>query len=60
MANQTITYEGYYRGSQTFLVFIRLEWHAVCMFETAVQTWMEREMAEKLGSEYMNVIYHHI
>ena len=23
------------------------------MFETAVQAWMEREMAEKLGSEYI-------
>ena len=23
------------------------------MFETVVQTWMEREMSEKLGSEYI-------
>ena len=36
-----------------FWFFIRFEWHAVCMFETVVQRWMEREMAEKLGSEYI-------
>ena len=41
------------RGSQSSWVFIRFEWHAICMFETVFQTWMEREMAEKLGSEYI-------
>ena len=32
---------------------MRFNWHAVCMFEPVVQLWMEREMAEKLGSEYI-------
>ena len=32
---------------------MRFDWHAVCMIEPVVQLWMEREMAEKLGSEYI-------